>query len=403
METWSVHSLYAESSKILGENSAKDLQLYSLNLRSKNLPVIFSIGHLSHITGSECTFFHQTIQRKREQSNYRIYRISKRSGGFRYIHAVNSKLLEVQKFINSHILQKAVPHQASMAYHVGTGGIRHCAQVHCRCRWLFQFDLHDFFWDVTEIDVFNIFNRLGYRRLLSFEMARLCTTTHLPRAARSKVLHSHRGFDFSHAESSTLPYLRPNFTAIGVLPQGSPTSPMLANLAAYQLDCDLSELARKHGMVYTRYADDLCFSLHRDPSKSEIQLIRNSIVKAISNTGFKVNKKKTRIARPGSRKEVVGLLVNVDTPLLTRNTRGRIDRFIYAIQKYGIDAVAKHDGFDSSIGLYNHLQGLVAFACDVDPLHGTAFRERFAAISCPLTQSCAEPLDSTTDPDGQQK
>src|SRR5205814_1515375 len=42
--------------------------------------------------------------------------------------------------------------------------------------------------------------------------------------------------------------------------QGAPTSPALANLCAYRMDCRLAGLARAVGAAYTRYADDLAFS-----------------------------------------------------------------------------------------------------------------------------------------------
>ena len=44
------------------------------------------------------------------------------------------------------------------------------------------------------------------------------------------------------------------------LPQGASTSPALANLCGYRMDCRLAGLANAAGATYTRYADDLAFS-----------------------------------------------------------------------------------------------------------------------------------------------
>ena len=45
-----------------------------------------------------------------------------------------------------------------------------------------------------------------------------------------------------------------------VLPQGAPTSPVLTNVICSKLDRRLSGIAKRFGLNYTRYADDITFS-----------------------------------------------------------------------------------------------------------------------------------------------
>ena len=179
METWSAHHLFQNAAKELGNDLAFDIQKYANNLRSAELPVIFSLGHLSYITGIDYNLLHATVNRKREKANYNLFSIHKRAGGRRFIHAVNGKLFHLQKYVNDAILQKNKPHPSSYAFH-RSGGIRLCAAVHCGCKWLFQFDLKDYFYTISEPLVYSVFRRMGYTNLLSFELARLCTTLHLP-------------------------------------------------------------------------------------------------------------------------------------------------------------------------------------------------------------------------------
>ena len=44
------------------------------------------------------------------------------------------------------------------------------------------------------------------------------------------------------------------------LPQGSPCSPIIADMIAHLLDVRLAQLAKRRGLTYSRYADDLTFS-----------------------------------------------------------------------------------------------------------------------------------------------
>ena len=326
-----------------------------------------------------------TVERKRESANYRMFAVSKRSGGLRFIHAVTGDLQIVQRFINQEILQRCNPHPASFAFHT-SGGIRKCAAHHCCAKWLFQFDLSDFFYAVNEAHVFKVFREMGYRELLAFELARLCTTIRLPRN-KHEYLKRRPGLPLFprlgvESKGGGLPYpLTPG--ELGVLPQGAPTSPMLSNLAATKLDESLTSLADEFGFIYTRYADDITISASHLPKSVAIGTIYHRIINCIRKAGFKENREKIRIAGRGSKKVVLGLLVDGPEPRISRETYKRIDRHLHAAKKFGLEATAAHEGFDSAFGFHNHLAGLVRFVHDVDKKRWSEFSERLASIDVP--------------------
>ena len=385
METWSAHHLYSTARESLGTPIANDLVRYADNLRSEKLPVVFSLRHLAELIGVRYWFLHETVNRMRESSNYRMYAIRKRSGGRRFIHSVSSELHKVQSWINQNILQRCEPHPCSYAFH-RNGGIRACAAAHCGARWLFQFDLKDFFYDVSEIDCYRVFKHLGYRKLLSFELARICTTKRLPKWCPRAQHHgcgdiwyyddyTHRWEVFACDVPRDLPYVE-RFGRMGALPQGAPTSPMLSNLAAIALDEMLHAFAREHGMVYTRYADDLTLSA------SELELsrkeVRRRVKGIIRKTGFAENELKSRIAGPGSRKLVLGLLVDGDQPRISKATYNSVDRMLHGVERFGFESTASHFQFESSYGFHNHLSGLIAFVKSVDERRFVEFADRMA-------------------------
>lgn len=376
METWSVHRLFQQAIQSLDSQSADDLKAYAQRLIQTGLPVVFTLRHLSKITSIDYSLLRASVERRRESANYRMFAIKKRSGGRRHIHAVTGDLFRVQQFINSEILQKLSPHPASFAFH-SSGGIRSCASMHCGARWIFQFDLRNFFYSVTEADAYAVFKDAGYRPLLAFELARLCTTTRLPENLREILWQDRCG-----TSSKNYKFYADISGRVGVLPQGAPTSPMLSNLAARRLDLMLAGYANKHKMVYTRYADDLTISASGNlPKGASVGDIQSAVICMIRKSGFRENCNKTRIAGPGSKKIVLGLLVDGDSPKLSKEMYKRIDRHLHAAQKYGIIKVAKHEGFDSPIGFHNHLSGLIAFVKDVDSVRWREFNERFTIIS----------------------
>ena len=371
METWSAHHLFQKSRKKFNSDSVLLMQQYAVNLKHAGLPVIFSLGHLSKITGIDYELLHETVNRKREAANYNLFAIKKRSGGRRFIHAVNGKLFYLQKYINDEILQKVTPHSCSFAFHK-SGGIKKCAASHCGCKWLFQFDLKDFFYNISELMVYSIFVNIGYKSLLAFEMARLCTTLHLPRSKRKYLKNSNIYVNSVYRE---LPYSPQPL--LGVLPQGAPSSPMISNIAALNLDEALYAYANENGFVYTRYADDLTFSTTVLPDGKSVGRLKREIISLIRKSGFYENQEKIRIAGPGSKKIVLGLLVDGTSPRISRELYKRIDRNLYSMEKFGIEKVAKHDGFESTFGFINHVSGLLSFIKDVDLERWKKFHQRF--------------------------
>ncbi|MDQ7733648.1 reverse transcriptase family protein [Halomonas sp. SpR1] len=389
MEAWSVHHLSKAAQSSLDEPSVTHLKAYAQSLQRSGIPVIFTLGHLSKIVGVDYSVLRMTVERRRESANYRMFAIKKRSGGRRHIHSVTGELLRTQQFINSEILQKFDPHSASFAFHP-KGGVRNCASKHCGARWMFQYDLADFFHSIDESDVYSIFSGMGYRPLLAFEMARVCTTLRLPKHLMHLLNMPNRSsFGKNYTLYQKVVDVRgfgalPSPSPMGVLPQGAPTSPMLSNLAAYKLDIELTEFADNHGLIYTRYADDLTFSsIENFPKELSIGDIHRSVIGIIRKNKFIENRKKTRVAGPGSKKTVLGLLVDGDLPRLSKETYKRIDRHLYAIKKYGITAVSNYEKFDTPLGFYNHLAGLVAFVKDVDIQRWNEFHSRFSSINSP--------------------
>lgn len=60
----------------------------------------------------------------------------------------------------------------------------------------------------------------------------------------------------------------------GGFPQGSPASPMLTNIIMFNADNKIASYAASHGFVYTRYADDMVFSLESVTPEVEAMLQR---------------------------------------------------------------------------------------------------------------------------------
>ncbi len=201
--------------------------------------------------------------------------------------------------------------------------------------------------------------------LVSFEMARICT--------RVGTLTRYRATSRWHSRYEDRTIRQYSFRRMGRLPQGAPTSPMLANLAMRALDGVIAGLANKNDMIYTRYADDMTLSTkNKEFDRDKCRAVINSIYETMGQFGLSPNIAKTNILSPGSRKIVLGLLVDATEPRLPRDFRNLMRQHIYYLQdpEVGPAKHAAERGFASILGCRNHIYGLAMFARQIEPLYG---------------------------------
>ena len=141
-----------------------------------------------------------------------------------------------------------------------------------------------------------LFHTIGYPEAVARLLTGLCTNS-----VPTEVVASEASADSHRRARSAF--------EVPHLPQGAPTSPALANLCAFRLDCRLAGLARKAGINYTRYADDLIFSGDHQFEES-LARFRILVCGIVLNEGFSIRRRKTRVMRSGSRQEVTGIVVN---------------------------------------------------------------------------------------------
>ena len=269
-------------------------------------------------------------------SGYVEFEIPKAKGGTRRISAPRAPLRKVQRILLEKILDKVPMHDACHGFVAGRSTVTN-ARPHEKAAIVLKLDLKDFFPTVHYRRVKGLFEHLGYSADVAGTLAGL--TTHRPKLPGGAVVWP------------------------GMLPQGAPTSPALANLACRRLDRRLERLAAKFGAVYTRYADDLTFSFATTP---DVRIGRFLwwVDGICQQEGFTERADKRRILRAKHQQRVTGLVVNerVNVP---RADRRRFRAILHNCAKHGVASQAKgRDDFEA------YLAGYAAYVHMVDPALG---------------------------------
>ncbi len=279
-------------------------------------------------------------------SGYVEFEIPKAKGGTRRIAAPRARLRRVQRILLEQILDRVPVGDACHGFVAGRSTVTN-ARPHERAAVVLKLDLKDFFPTVHYRRVKGLFEQLGYNAEVAATLAGL--TTHRPKLPGGEVVWP------------------------GMLPQGAPTSPALANLVCRRLDRRLERLAAKCGAVYTRYADDLTFSFAEPPA---VRLGRFLwwVDGICQQEGFLERPDKRRVLRAKHQQRVTGLVVNARASV-PRADRRRFRAILYNCEKHGLASQARdREDFEA------YLAGYAAYVHMVDPVLGRRYLDLVARL-----------------------
>jgi len=325
--------------------------------RTWNIPAIESVGALADwlwLEYGELDWFAdlkglgcKTRDPKLRHYCYRLF--PKRSGGARLVESPKRRLKKVQREILAGILEQVPSHPAAHGFIKGRS-IKTFASPHVGQEVVLRMDLENFFVSIGRARIQTIFRMMGYPESVADLLGGLCTNA-TPRDIWPDPL-----------------YCQPH------LPQGAPTSPALANLCAFRVDCRLSGLAKSAGAEYTRYADDLVFSGGREFARPAERFALHAAA-ILLEEGFHVNHRKTRIMRQGVRQYLAGIVANQKINVV----RGDFDR-LKAILTNCVRHGPESQNREAHPAFRSHLEGRISFFEMINPAKAKRLRAIFEQI-----------------------
>ena len=275
---------------------------------------------------------------------YRTFLIPRRNGKERRIEAPTRTLKYLQRLIHESMSRLYGPHPAVHGFRSEHSIVTN-AKSHLGRKYVLNIDIQDFFPSITRKRI--------YGRLIAEPYSLNSTVAHVISMLSTNV-----------------------FTQ---LPQGSPSSPVLANMVAAELDSEMAYLCSSLYCRYTRYADDITISTSRNEMHPHIARYPNSrgtgqvaigdrLTGLIEKHGFKLNYEKNRLQSYWTRQMCTGLVVNGDRVSLPRPYMRRLRSLVHHWQKNGWQDAANvlhikenRPLFDSRAKLQNHVIGRIGY------------------------------------------
>ena len=208
----------------------------------QGLPVMSNLDDFA----KEARLSKDTIYRLSKYSNkyYKTYEIRKKSGGNRLIAQPSRMMKGIQGWVLREILDKLTPSTNSTGFRKDYNLLKN-AMPHIGAVEILNLDIKNFFNSTDQKKVFNLFKSIGYNILISHVLTKICCYE-------------------------------------GSLPQGGPCSPSLANLTNSRLDRRIAKFCAQRSIIYTRYADDMTFSIPQLNSSKFLLKVVTEIIEDLS-------------------------------------------------------------------------------------------------------------------------
>jgi len=293
---------------------------YSKPIINNGFPIIYNTSHLGACIGYNKSYLKRASAYTK--SFYKTHVILKKNGKQRYLSEPLPSLKEIQYWILENILTKVKISKYSKAYSANRS-IKDHVRYHKGQKIVLTLDIEGFFDNITLPKVQDIFLKIGYSKLISNLLAKLCCLEEC-------------------------------------LPQGAPTSPRISNIVLNNFDEVISEYCRKNDIKYTRYADDLAFS--GDFSSDDlIHLVSTEL----NHIGLFLNESKTMVMSGNQRQIISGIVVNSKAQV-PREKRDELRQALYYIRKHGLEDHLERINCTKA-NYVRHLLGIANYILFINP------------------------------------
>ena len=269
-----------------------------------------------------------------EISAYKIAYIPKASGGKRKICIPNKLLMTIQRQLNKHALQFFSP--AKNVFGFSGGSIIDAITPHLKAKSILCVDIEDAFHSISADYIFNylIEGRMAYA--YHYRPDKVTEYGHFSwHAAKIMV-------DFTIFQKR--------------LPQGAPTSPKLFDLTCREFDKRIHHIAKNVGGIYTRYADNIFFSMSQEEFPKKI---KNAVLRAFEKHKFRPHKIRTRKINQSQALKILGLNLIKNQIHNTRNFKRALRHSIHHVNWMLNNNLEETPEFEKA---WQKLQGQIAFA-----------------------------------------